>query len=111
MHDPGRSAWSDEGVTTDLAPPVVGARRHPVRRWRSFVFAPVGDGSTRRRASDAVRVGLALVALAAIIVMIRQGLSLDQDIVDAVTPTPTAVDWLLSALWFLGSIGATAAVI
>ena len=98
-------------MTTDLAPSVVGARRGRTRRWRSAVFAPVGDGSTRRRASDAVRLGLAAVLVAGSVVLIRQGLAIEKDLVDAVTPQPAGVQWILSSLWFLGSIGATLVVI
>ena len=89
------------------------ARRHRPRpsRWRTLVFAPVGDGSTRRRASDVVRLVLAVVVLAVVLVVVRHDGSLDLSFAQAVTPAPQAVQWVLSTFWVLGSVGAVVAVL
>jgi uncharacterized membrane protein YbhN (UPF0104 family) len=75
------------------------------------VFAPVGDGSIRRRASDAVRVVVAVAVVVASVAVTRHPLSFESDVVDAVTPLPNGLQWIVSTLWFLGSIGAVIASI
>src|SRR3954471_15287431 len=85
--------------------PSLRADRH-ARRWSSVVFAPVGDGSTRRRASDAVRVGLAVVLVGVGILLVRAGIAVEGDVADALHPAPAGLGWLVSALWFAGSFGA-----
>ena len=93
-----------------LRPPSL-RRDRKARRWRSVVFAPVGDGSTRRRASDAVRLGLSVLVVAVAILLVRAGTAVEGDVVDALHPAPTGISWLVSALWFLGSIGAIVVVV
>ena len=75
------------------------------------MFAPVGDGSTRRRASDAVRAGLSALVVAVAILFVRAGTTVEGDVVDALHPAPAGISWLVSALWFIGSIGAILAVV
>ncbi len=101
-------------TTDDVAPvlepgPAERPRHVRSRRWRTVVLAPVGDGSTRRRASDAVRVGMAVLVIALSVGAIRHPLSFESTVVDAVSPLPNGLHWIVSSLWFLGSIGAMVA--
>src|SRR6478735_6219402 len=98
-------------TTVSAARPASLRRDRKDRRWRSVVFAPVGDGSTRRRASDAVRFGLSVLVVALSIGLIRAGTNVEGDVVDALHPAPAGISWLVSAVWFLGSIGAILAVV
>jgi uncharacterized protein (TIRG00374 family) len=75
------------------------------RRVRSMVLGPHGGGTTRRRASDAVRVGVAIALVGICIPLIRANTSLEVHFSELVTPAPTGIHWLITALWFLGSIG------
>ncbi|MGZ4683068.1 MAG: hypothetical protein ACXV8G_11475, partial [Acidimicrobiales bacterium] len=86
-------------------------RHGRARRWRTVVLAPVGDGSTRRRASDAVRVGTAVLVVALSVGAIRHPLSFESTVVEAVSPLPSGLHWIVSSLWFIGSIGAMVASI
>src|SRR5664279_3266885 len=43
--------------------PAPATRRWAGGAWRSLLFAPVGDGQTRRRGSDAFRVGVSLLVI------------------------------------------------
>ena len=103
-------------TTEDAAPAAVPdpeprVRRLRGRRWRTVVLAPIGDGSTRRRASDAVRVGTAVLVIVLSVGAIRHPLSFESTVVDAVSPLPSGLHWIVSSLWFLGSIGAVVASI
>jgi uncharacterized membrane protein YbhN (UPF0104 family) len=75
------------------------------------VFAPAGDGSTRRRASDAVGLGTALLLVVGAIVLMHNPPAAEGDIAEALTPPPDAIEWLVTLLWFVGSVGATAVVV
>jgi uncharacterized membrane protein YbhN (UPF0104 family) len=74
--------------------------------WRTVIFAPVGDGSTRRRAPDVVQLGLAVLLVAAVVYLVTNHGHFDVGFEKDVTPPPRGTEWLLSALWVLGSFGA-----
>ena len=109
---------SDVGVTGTTRAPDVPAQvrgriaRHRGRhRWRSLIFVASGDGSVRRRASDVVRLALAVVSFILVAAAIRVGVSLDRHLVDALVPPPEGLQWLISALWFMGSLGVTVVLV
>ena len=53
-----------------------------------------GRGTTRRRASDAFRLGLAVVVVAVSIPVMRANSAAELSIVRAVHPPPAAISWL-----------------
>ena len=80
-------------------------RPHQRTEWlRSFVLKPRGGG-TRRRASDAVRLGLAVLAVAVSVPLIRGNPSIEIQLTQLLTPLPTGIRWLVETLWQLGSFG------
>lgn len=95
---------SDVGVSA-VARAGHGTRTRWSQRVRSLVLGPHGGGTTRRRASDAVRLGTACVLLVVCIPLVQANTSVEVDVSLLVTPPPTGVRWLITTLWFLGSIG------
>ncbi|HUA94790.1 MAG TPA: YbhN family protein [Acidimicrobiales bacterium] len=100
-----------KGLTTRGEPavgpvptPAVGkaARRRP---WRSIVFAPVGDGATRRRGSDGFRVAAAALILLCCWLITTVPAHPETVITKFLTPPPNGVRWLVSLVWWFGSIG------
>src|SRR5262245_53083142 len=98
-------------VTAHAIETASGHRARRRGRWSAAVFAPVGDGSTRRRASDAVRLVLSALVVGGSIVAIQLGVDIEHDAADWLHPPPSGIRWLVSALWFLGSIGAIVALV
>jgi uncharacterized protein (TIRG00374 family) len=92
------------------AHPVTATRHQGAERLRSLVLGPRGGGVTRRRASDAVRLGAAIVLVAICIALIRANTSLEIQLTKLLTPPPTGIRWLVSTLWQLGSFGVIAAI-
>ena len=70
-----------------------------------MLLGPRGGGTTRRRASDAFRFGLAVVAVAVSIPVIRANSAVELGIVHFLNPPPTAIRWLVTAAFWLGSAG------
>jgi len=81
------------------------------QRVRSLVLGPHGGGTTRRRASDAVRVGIAAVLLVICVPLVDANTSVEIHITELVTPPPSGIQWLITAIWFVGSLGVTAALV
>ncbi len=84
-----------------------GAQQHggAGRPWRAILFAPVGDGTTRRRGSDAVRLGLsALVVLACWLVALANS-NTEHSIASTLSPAPDGLRWLVSSVWVIASLG------
>jgi glycosyltransferase 2 family protein len=81
------------------------------QRVRSLVLGPHGGGTSRRRASDAVRVGIATVLLVICIPLVEANTSVEIHLTELVTPPPSGIRWLITVLWFVGSVGVTAALI
>src|ERR1700761_758225 len=93
-------------MTTEAA--AISAPAPRVRRarpWRSIVFAPEGDGQTRRRGSDAVRVVLAVLAVFCAWLVVSAGPHPEEALVNVVTPPPSGVKWLVNLVWIVGSFG------
>ena len=79
--------------------------------WRSILFAPIGDGQTRRRGSDAVRVGVCLLVILACWLATRVNSSSERAIIHAITPPPDGIKWLVTSVWWVGSIGLIVVVV
>ena len=89
-------------VTSEGAP---GAHHQLAERLRAAVLGPRGGGTTRRRASDAFRLGLAVVVVAVSIPVMRANSAVELSIVHAVYPPPAAISWLVTTVFWIGSAG------
>ena len=89
-------------VTSEGAP---GAHHQLAERLRAAVLGPRGGGTTRRRASDAFRLGLAVVVVAVSIPVMRANSAVELSIVHAVHPPPAAISWLVTTVFWIGSAG------
>jgi hypothetical protein len=89
-------------VTSEGAP---GAHLQLAERLRAAVLGPRGGGTTRRRASDAFRLGLAVVVVAVSIPVMRANSAVELSIVHAVHPPPAAISWLVTTVFWIGSAG------
>jgi uncharacterized protein (TIRG00374 family) len=81
------------------------ARHQLAERLRAAVLGPRGGGTTRRRASDAFRLGVAVVVVAVSIPVMRANSAAELSIVRAVHPPPAAISWLVTSVFWLGSAG------
>ena len=91
---------------TAVASEGVPETRHQLRqRLRSTVLGPRGGGTTRRRASDAFRLALAVVVVLVSIPVMRANSAAELSIVRAVHPPPAAISWLVTSVFWLGSAG------
>ena len=97
-------------VAGEVTRPVPAARHRGAERLRALVLGPRGGGVTRRRASDAVRLGVAVLVVAICIPLIRANTSLEIQVTKLLTPPPAGIRWLVSTLWQLGSFGVIAAL-
>jgi hypothetical protein len=84
---------------------VPGAHHQLAARLRAAVLGPRGGGTTRRRASDAFRLGLAVVAVAVSIPVMKANSAAELSIVRALYPPPAAISWLVTLAFWLGSAG------
>jgi len=91
---------------TAVASDGVPGTRHRLRqRLRSTVLGPRGGGTTRRRASDAFRLALAVVVVLVSIPVMQANSAAELSIVRAVHPPPAAISWLVTSVFWLGSAG------
>jgi glycosyltransferase 2 family protein len=91
---------------TAVATEGVPGTRHRLRqRLRSTVLGPRGGGTTRRRASDAFRLALAVVVVLVSIPVMQANSAAELSIVRAVHPPPAAISWLVTSVFWLGSAG------
>jgi hypothetical protein len=81
------------------------------QRLRAVVLGPRGGGTTRRRASDAFRLGFAVAVVAVSIPVMRANSAVELGIVHALNPPPQAIRWLVTAVFWLGSAGVIACLI
>jgi hypothetical protein len=81
------------------------------QRVRSLVLGPHGGGTNRRRASDAVRVAIAAVLVAICVPLADANTSVEIHFTELLTPPPSGIRWLITAVWFVGSVGVTAALV
>src|SRR5215469_4124894 len=84
------------------------ARHRLAQRLRAAVLGPRGGGTTRRRASDAFRLGLAIVVVAVSVPVMRANSAAELAIVRALNPPPAAISWLVTSVFWLGSAGVVA---
>jgi hypothetical protein len=97
---------------TAVASEGVPRTRHQLRqRLRSTVLGPRGGGTTRRRASDAFRLALAVVVVLISIPVMRANSAAELTIVHAVYPPPAAISWLVTSVFWLGSAGVIALLV
>jgi glycosyltransferase 2 family protein len=89
---------------TAVASEGVPGTRHR-QRLRSTVLGPRGGGTTRRRASDAFRLALAVVVVLVSIPVMQANSAAELSIVRAVHPPPAAISWLVTSVFWLGSAG------
>ena len=75
------------------------------QRLRALVLGPRGGGTTRRRASDAFRLGFAVVVVAVSVPVMRANSTVELSIVHALNPPPPGIQWLVTAVFWLGSAG------
>jgi len=99
---PGRAQEDLMAAVSSEAVP--GARHQLAQRLRA-VLEPRGGGTTRRRASDAFRLGLAVVVVAVSIPVMKANSAAELSIVHAVHPPPAAISWLVTTVFWLGSAG------
>ena len=71
-------------------------------------LGPRGGGTLRRRASDAFRLGFAILVVAVSIPVMRANSATELAIVHALNPPPAAISWLVTGLFWLGSVGVVA---
>lgn len=106
----------DAPVATGASEPpvVVASPLHPVGRtrpWRAIFFAPVGDGRTRRRGSDGVRLALAVLAVVLCWVLTRANSSVEQTVASTMASVPQGVRWVVTAIWWIGTAGLIAGAV
>ena len=91
---------------TAVASEDVPETRHRLQRQlRAAVLGPRGGGTTRRRASDAIRLGLAVIVVAVSVPVMRANSAAELTIVRVMSPPPTPVRWLVTSVFWLGSAG------
>src|SRR5262249_53005743 len=91
-------------LMTAVASEGVAGTRHELRqRLRSTVLGPHGGGTTRRRASDAFRLAVAVIVVLASIPVMRANSAAELAIVRVVYPPPAAISWLVTSVFWLGS--------
>jgi len=78
------------------------------RPWRSVVFAPLGDGTTRRRGSDGLKLTAAVLSVVCCWLVTRTSAHAEAAIVRFLAPPPEGIRWLVNTVWWLGSVGAIA---
>src|SRR5690349_5190071 len=97
---------------TAVASEGVPGTRHELRqRLRSTVLGPHGGGTTRRRASDAFRLAVAVVVVLVSVPVMRANSAVELAIVRAVHPPPAAISWLVTSVFWLGSAGVIALLV
>jgi hypothetical protein len=82
-----------------------------VHDWHSLLFAPLGDGQRRRRGSDGVRLGVAVLAAFCAVLALQSNSRPEQVIAGAVSPAPDGVRWLVDVFWIGGSFGTVATLL
>ena len=84
---------------------VPAAHHQLAERLRAAVLGPRGGGTVRRRASDAFRLGLAVVVVVVSIPAMKANSAAELSIVRALHPPPAAISWLVTLAFWLGSAG------
>jgi len=105
------AAGDDVTAAGDAAVTAAGEAPVTTGRLRAVFLGPHGGGTTRRRASDAFRLGFATVIVAASIPVMRANSAAEIAIVHALNPPPAAISWLVTAMFWLGSVGVVAGLV
>ena len=104
----GTTRGADTGVMAD---PGEFSHTSWSQRVRSLLLGPRGGGTTRRRASDAVRVVLATALVVICVPLAQANTSVEIHVTELVTPPPASIQWLITAIWLLGSVGVIIALL
>jgi len=75
------------------------------RTWRTMFLSPAGDGNTRRRGSDIIRLALAFGLFVLCWIVVGSGINLDRSFVNAISPPPNGLRWVVDVLFWMGSAG------
>jgi uncharacterized protein (TIRG00374 family) len=84
---------------------VAGTEHRVAPRLRAAVLGPRGGGTARRRASDAFRLGFAVIVVAVSIPVMQANSAAELRLAHALNPPPEAISWLVSSVFWLGSVG------
>jgi uncharacterized protein (TIRG00374 family) len=95
----------EEPVARVASKEVAGTERQATPRLRAAVLGPRGGGTTRRRASDAFRLGIAVVVVAVSIPVMQANSAAELKVAHALNPPPEAISWLVTSVFWLGSVG------
>jgi uncharacterized protein (TIRG00374 family) len=95
----------EEPVARVASEEVAGTERRAAPRLRAAVLGPRGGGTTRRRASDAFRLGFAVIVVAVSVPVMQANSAAELRIAHALNPPPQAISWLVSSVFWLGSVG------
>ncbi len=82
-----------------------------IPQWRATFFAPVGDGQTRRRGSDIVRLVVGAVVVVLCWLAAGSSSSVEHSLAETLAPAPNGIRWLITSIWWLGSFGLIALVV
>jgi uncharacterized membrane protein YbhN (UPF0104 family) len=80
-------------------------------RWRTILFAPLGDGQRRRRGSDGVKLALAGIALVCCVLAIGYSSHFDRVVAGVLYPSPRSLSWLVTVVYDVGAFGITGVLI
>jgi uncharacterized membrane protein YbhN (UPF0104 family) len=78
--------------------------------WRAILFAPIGDGRTRRRGSDAFRLATAVLGVFLCWIFTHANSSAEHEIANALASPPQGIRWLVTTVWWVASIGVIAMI-
>jgi uncharacterized membrane protein YbhN (UPF0104 family) len=91
--------------------PRTAAPAHLSGRWRTLLFAPLGDGQRRRRGSDGVKLALAVIALVCCVLAIGYSSHFDRVVGGVLYPSPRSISWLVTVVYDVGAFGITGVLI
>ncbi len=75
------------------------------RPWRAILFAPTGDGQTRRRGTDGIRLAFAVLVVLLCWIFTHANSSAEHSIATTLASPPNGIVWLVSAIWWIASVG------
>jgi uncharacterized membrane protein YbhN (UPF0104 family) len=102
------SVSSADGVQLAVTPERSPKRGHVGEAARSLIYAPQGDGQTRRRGSDGIRVALAALAVVVCWLAVKASSRAEHSIAKALSLPPNGVSWLVTTVWLAGTAGVIA---
>jgi uncharacterized protein (TIRG00374 family) len=73
--------------------------------WHSMVFAPDGDGATRRRGSDVIRLVASILIVFCCWLVIGANSHFESSVAKFLSPPPNGIQWLVSIVWVVGTFG------